>query len=251
MHTGSASPLSILSAPAAQRAVPADAAHVGRSPSRPGDGGTPPSSTRASRAMAGDLPDCRGTGPRARPLQKLRLARSVLAWILIVCAAHSTGCAHAGAITANSSAASADTPMSRPDELPEALRGVWYRDDATGHAQCERYRGASPQVIDEESIAMIGSLVITPRLVHEYADYGEGTFFAVRTINRSGNAWQIEAAVGIDTISTLEPDQDPDPYRLELAQGKLLWEPWDDALQSQPYFRCGNVRPDYLGRAAP
>ena len=251
MRTGSASPLSILSAPAARRAAPADAAHVGASPPRPGDGGTSPPSTQASRAMADDLPDCRGTGPRARPLQTLCRTHSVLAWILIVCAAHSAGCAHAGASPANWSVASADTPRSRSDELPETLRGVWYRDDPTGHAQCERYRSASPQVTDEESVAMIGSLVITPSLVHEYADYGEGTFFAVRAVNRSGDAWQIEATVGTDTIPAVEPDQDSDLYRLELAQDKLLWEPWDDPLQSQPYFRCGDVRPDYLGRAAP
>lgn len=250
MHTGPASPLSIFSVPAARWAFPADAAHMVPSPP-PRGGGTPPPSIQASWAMAGDLPHCRGTGQHAQAFMKLCRVRSVLAWILIVCATHSAGCAHAGATTASSSGLSADVPVSRPDELPKALRGVWYPDDATGHAQCERYLGASPQVGDEESIAMIGSLVVTPSLVHEYADYGEGTFFAVRTINRNGDAWKLEVAVGIDTIPTVEPDQDFDLYRLELAQDKLIWEPWDKALQSQPHFRCGDIRPDYLGRASP
>ena len=93
---------------------------------------------------------------------------------------------------------------------------------------------------------MIGSIVITPRLIHEYSEYGEGNFNALREIASLGDGvWQVEVLVGIDFIPTDDDDSGTDAYLLELRQERLRWEPrranrecsWD-------YFRCGDVRAD-------
>lgn len=133
--------------------------------------------------------------------------------------------------------------------LPTELIGVWSRDDAGGRAQCDRYRAlpADAGGSDEGSISLIGSLVITPTMIHEYSEYGEGNFNAVKAIEslRDGSSWRVKVQVGIDTIPVDEDRSEMDPYRLELQQGKLTWAPeasHDE--RASTYFKCGEIRRD-------
>lgn len=148
-------------------------------------------------------------------------------------------------------AASPSTPpdsQSQQVALPTALRGVWYRDDAVGRAQCDRYR-ALPEDIgetDEGWISMIGSIVITPTLIHEYSEYGEGNFNVVKEIANLGDgSWQVKVHVGIDSMPDDDSDLEVEAYLLELQQEQLSWEPYRTNGEHAPsYFRCGDVRTD-------
>jgi len=251
MRTGTAPPVSISTAPRTLRGTPASLVFVMTPAFRGRDDGALSRRTKQTRDASGDGSRDHDGAARGRTVLKPCRFRSALAWILVAGTVHLAGCAHgAGAATTPASVA-ASTPMNQRDGLPEALGGVWYRDDPAGHAQCTRYRAASPHTIDEESIAMIGSLVITPGLVHAYAEYGEGTFFVVKAATRNAAAWRIDVAIGMDTIPAGDADDGSDVYRLELDQDKLRWEPWDSAVRSPAYFRCDAVRSDYLGRATP
>lgn len=120
--------------------------------------------------------------------------------------------------------------QSRPVALPAAAHGVWYRDDAAGHAQCGRYRALPAAVgeTDDGWMSLVGSVVITPRLVHEYSEYGEGDFHAVREIERVGEgSWRVRVEVGVDSIPADDADTGAEAYLLELQQDRLGWRPYE------------------------
>lgn len=138
--------------------------------------------------------------------------------------------------------------QSRPAALPAAAHGVWYRDDAAGRAQCDRYR-ALPAAIDDTDdgwMSLVGSVVITPRLVHEYSEYGEGDFHAVRETERVGEgSWRVRVEVGVDSMPADDADTGAEAYLLELQQGRLGWKPYEATEgRTVNYFRCGDVRTD-------
>lgn len=204
----------------------------------------PRRSTRARPAP--DRSRAHGDSPSGR-----HHLHTALAWSLFAATAALAGCSHRDAIATPPAALThADPPAMQRARLPEELGGVWYVDDPAGHAQCARYRAASPHWGDEESIAMVGSLVVTPDLIHEYAEYGEGNFFAVRSVTRRDSAWRIDVAIGTDTIPRGGPDDALDVYRLELDQDRLYWEPWDTAAKGLAYFRCDAVRRGAGNRAS-
>ncbi|MCF7221616.1 hypothetical protein [Marilutibacter chinensis] len=93
---------------------------------------------------------------------------------------------------------------------------------------------------------MVGSIVITPRLIHEYSEYGEGNFNAVREIASLGDgSWRVEVQVGIDSIPADDTGIEVEAYLLELQQERLSWEPYKAAEErTSSYFRCGDVRTD-------
>lgn len=139
-------------------------------------------------------------------------------------------------------------PQSRPAELPTAVHGVWHRLDEAGRAQCERYL-ALPEDIsetDEGWISMLGSVVITPTLIHEYAEYGEGNFNLVHAITDQGDgSWLVTVNVGIDFIPAADDTSGLDTYQLNLQQQELRWEPRRFLGRDGPaYFRCGSLRAD-------
>ena len=132
--------------------------------------------------------------------------------------------------------------------LPAVLHGVWYQDDAAGRAQCDRYR-ALPENIGETDdgwISLVASVVITPRLVHEYSEYGEGNFNAVRDVESVGDgSWRVKVEVGIDYMPADDADTGVEAYLLELKQGRLGWSPYEVTRgHASSYFRCGDVRTD-------
>lgn len=93
-------------------------------------------------------------------------------------------------------------------------------------------------------MAMIGSLVIAPRLVHEYAEYGEGAYNAVRSVAQvDDSTWRVEVEIGIDSMPSGHRDPDFDTYRLVLTQHGLGWSQWGRHEDPSPmYFRCDAVR---------
>lgn len=142
-------------------------------------------------------------------------------------------------------------PHSQPAALPPEVHGVWHRDDAAGRVQCDRYL-ALPEDIDENDenddgwISMVGSIVITPMLIHEYAEYGEGNFNLVKEIADLGDgSWLVGVHVGIDFIPAADDNFGADTYRLDLQQQTLRWEPRRFVGEHEPgYFRCGDLRAD-------
>lgn len=132
--------------------------------------------------------------------------------------------------------------------LPEALAGVWYSDDAEGASSCRRYRALSSaeKGHDEAVAALVGSLVVTPDLIHVFAEYGEGDFLVVeRSEPDGGDAWRVTTRLGIDAMPDGQSVEDREISRLSLRGGKLTWESLARFGSAPPtYFRCDAFRQD-------
>jgi len=132
--------------------------------------------------------------------------------------------------------------------LPDALTGVWYPDDTEGAAGCRRYRAlaGSPKGHDETVVVLVGSLVVTPDLIHVFAEYGEGDFHVVERVEPEGSdAWRVTARLGLDSMPDGQPGEDRTSSRLSLQSGKLEWMlPARLGSASSKYFRCDAVNPD-------
>jgi hypothetical protein len=133
-----------------------------------------------------------------------------------------------------------------PATLPAELIGVWSSDDADGRAQCARYRALPADVgeSDEGSTSLIGSVVITASMIHQYSEYGEGNFYAVRGVEALGTGiWKVVVQLGTDTVPTDGGQPERETHRLEVRQDRLSWEPHASA-EDLAYFRCGDIRRD-------
>lgn len=133
--------------------------------------------------------------------------------------------------------------------LPEALLGVWYPDDKKGASKCGQYRALSdvPQGSDDVTVALVGSLVVTPRLIHAYSEYGEGDFHVVERVEPEGrDAWRITASVGIDAMPDDASADVRVLSRLSVHAGKLQWRSPADRARSSTYVRC-DARPTMTG----
>lgn len=88
--------------------------------------------------------------------------------------------------------------------MPDALLGVWHRNDDEGRKSCDSYKAVSSvNDITEESNALMGGLIIIEDMVHAYAEYGEGDFYAVKNVSNLGrNSWKVDALVYTDTMPT-------------------------------------------------
>lgn len=131
--------------------------------------------------------------------------------------------------------------------LPDALIGVWYRNDDDGRRSCDSYRKVGSTIdTDEESCSLIGSLVVTKGLVHANAEYGEGDFHAVKRVADLGNQeWRVDALVGTDFTPTEGVNSGKDAFRFVIESGLLSMENEMDELggnaNSSRFFRCGEV----------
>ena len=133
-----------------------------------------------------------------------------------------------------------------PATLPEELIGVWSGDDADGRAQCARYRALPADVgeSDEGLTSLIGSVVITASMIHQYSEYGEGNFYAVRGVEALGTGiWKVVVQLGTDTMPTAEDHAERETHRLEVRQDRLNWKPQISG-EDRTYFRCGDIRRD-------
>lgn len=93
---------------------------------------------------------------------------------------------------------------------------------------------------------MIGSLVITPGLIHEFSEYGEGNFNVVKEVESAGDGlWWVKVQVGIDYMPTDDMQLETDTYQIKLHQERLGWgAPEAGEEHASIFFRCGNVRDD-------
>lgn len=73
----------------------------------------------------------------------------------------------------------------RPNEMPDALTGVWSDDDADGREQCALWR-KDPVSRDDGYDPLVGAVVITKGLIHSYAEYGEGNFYRIERVDAAG-----------------------------------------------------------------
>ena len=114
--------------------------------------------------------------------------------------------------------------------------------NATDTAHCLQM-SASPTM---GWISLVGSVVITPYMFHQYSEYGEGNLQPVRGVQTLGPGnWKVAVQVGIDTMPADEDQSDADTYRLKLQQGRLSLKSETSAEgRASVYFRCGDIRRD-------
>ncbi len=131
------------------------------------------------------------------------------------------------------------------NQLPGVVTGVWYPDDADGVAKCERYRVLSPvrSGHDHVDVVPVGSLVITPNLIHAVTEYGEGNFYAVDRIDaEDAGVWRVTTRLGIDSMPDEPSSEDSAVSRLSLRGGKLRWHPAGQLETYSPtYARCNTA----------
>jgi hypothetical protein len=106
--------------------------------------------------------------------------------------------------------------------FPVPLRGVWYADDAAGKAQCQGYLAVDKSNAEQVSATLVGAVIIDRSTMHDYAEYGEGNFYALRRLKASGrNRWFADAATGIDAPPEASARED-ESFTLQLARGRLM-----------------------------
>ena len=134
--------------------------------------------------------------------------------------------------------AAADTQWQPP---PAELRGVWFQQDPE-QLQCQRLLQARDPWEHEGSV-LIGALWIDDRVMHNWADYGEGDIHqVVRSVQVSPTQWQLEVSVGIDTLPDLEQDGSF-PLWLSLADGVLVWHEQTGQRYTRAWQRCSDLPP--------
>jgi len=130
--------------------------------------------------------------------------------------------------------------------MPEALIGVWHRNDDEGRKSCDSYKAVrSVDEITEESNALMGGLIIIEDMVHAYSDYGEGNFYAVKNVvDLGGQNWKVDTLVYIDTMPTEGEYADKGIFHF-IVESELLSMKEVDALEENRdesrFFRCGGV----------
>jgi hypothetical protein len=129
---------------------------------------------------------------------------------------------------------------------PNVVQGVWMSDDEPGRAQCRQYLEAYSRD-KTTSDFLVGAEVITKKIWHSYAEYGEGNFYFPKSLRHiSRNRWRASATIGIDTMVEIGEEQ-TSTFRFYLSAGKLIWvvetvagkpvDSWDE----HRYFRCAGV----------
>lgn len=149
-----------------------------------------------------------------------------------------------GALAVPAAAAGTKTPP-----YPPALHGVWFNDDREGNAQCRAYNKAGYANDDELSLLLVGAVLISGSMMHDYAEYGEGNFYELRAIEKTGsNSWRIAVAIGIDTSPEASQLAD-DTFTMQLIRGKLtirtkphLLDLEDSWKVDQQLRRCASIR---------
>lgn len=147
------------------------------------------------------------------------------------------------------STVAADSKSLSGAKMPNSLLGVWHENSPEGKIQCERYRSlnADSRPVDESFDPLVGAVVITESVVHAYSEYGEGDFFAVKTVRLlSQGEWRVQSLVSIDTILSDDELGVESVDRFSLRNGLLLWTKDDkseeERIKLAGFFRCGRVR---------
>lgn len=130
--------------------------------------------------------------------------------------------------------------------MPDALIGVWHRNDDEGRESCDSYKAVrSVNEITEESSALIGGLIIIEDMVHAYSEYGEGNFYAVKNVvNLGRQSWKVDALVYIDTMPTEEEYAAKSTLNF-VIESELLsvneMNTFEGSKDESKFFRCGEV----------
>lgn len=168
-----------------------------------------------------------------------------MAYLLLAATFACTGCRTAPP-TVPGGAQSKNQDAARPLSLPDAFFGVWYSSDAEGAPRCVRYPTLPPAESRHDGVDPVppGSLVITPDLIHEVAEYGEGNFHVVERVEpEGGGAWRITTRLGIDSMPEGNSEEESVISRLSLRAGKLQWEHSPQLGRSTSiYARCDAVQ---------
>ncbi len=107
--------------------------------------------------------------------------------------------------------------------MPKPLLGIWVTDDAKGRTQCEAYQVALGQGLDVARDQLVGAEIISRKLVHSYAEYGEGNFYQPTAIRSdSKQSWTLKTRVGFDQVPGGEHTGSAE-FSLSLRAGKLVW----------------------------
>lgn len=131
--------------------------------------------------------------------------------------------------------------------LPKVLQGVWMADDAVGRAQCDAYQAVLGQGLETARNHLVGAEVISRKIVHSYAEYGEGNFYQPTEIRNAGQkSWTLKTRVGFDQMPGGDHIGSAE-FKLSLRAGKLVWEniSYDgEAVSNREeilLFRCASV----------
>jgi hypothetical protein len=137
---------------------------------------------------------------------------------------------------------------------PMAIQGIWMSDDAAGKSQCREYLAAFKENPDEASNFLVGAEIVSGNMWHSYSEYGEGNFYSLRALTKTGKqSWRASAGLGLDTL-VAAPDSAPVIVTMRIEKRKLI------ALiegtvgnasengKASTYFRCRNVPRSLYGR---
>ena len=90
-------------------------------------------------------------------------------------------------------------------------------------AHCRRDNKADKTKGDEVSARLVGTVLISNAMMHAYSEYGEGNFYGLRKLEKTGrNSWRAGVAVGIDTSPELSQPVDETLTMRLAANGRLI-----------------------------
>lgn len=139
----------------------------------------------------------------------------VLRSTLIACAG--------AAIMAGIFTASAAFAANHQTSYPLSLRGIWVNDSNEGKGQCLAYKNADKTNRDEVSARLVGTVLISNAMMHAYSEYGEGNFYGLRKLEKTGrNSWRAGVAIGIDTSPERSQPVDETLMIQLAANGRLI-----------------------------
>ncbi len=84
--------------------------------------------------------------------------------------------------------------------LPQAVQGVWFKNDAYGRERCADYkRVANARDTDTIWQALVLANLITPRRMHAVAEYGEGNVYDVKSVGGDAKmGWTVNSTLTLD-----------------------------------------------------
>jgi len=108
--------------------------------------------------------------------------------------------------------------------MPKELLGVWFPDNAEGRNSCAAYTAAfQTGGLEAARDHLVGAEVISRKVIHSYAEYGEGNFYQPTSIrNRGKKAWALKTRVGFDQMPGGEHTGSAE-FKLSLRGEKLGW----------------------------
>lgn len=174
--------------------------------------------------------------------QQPRMGQALAPFILFAIA--TSGCADKPVPVRKDQLHALTAQVRAPATIPERLRGVWYVDDTEGRASCRKYLSTDPATIERTGAdPLVGSVVISSRIVHHYSEYGEGDFFLVESATEEETrAWTLRGRVSVDSLPGDGEYATQTTEQIVLAGNGAALSFSED--RSRNFFRCGPIRSD-------